>query len=43
VIVIKETLFPNVLLRIGKVETVSKRERFNVTVRYSPEENCLVF
>ncbi len=43
VIVIKETLYPNVLLRIGKIETISKKERYNVTVRYSPEDNCLLY
>jgi uncharacterized protein len=42
-IIIKETLFPKVFLKIGRYEITTTHERYNVTVRYSAEENRLVF
>lgn len=43
VIVVKEVLSPKVTLRIGKYESVTSREHYNVTVRFSPEEGKLVY
>ncbi len=42
-IVIKEMVYPKVLLKIGKFEALTSREQRNVTVRFSPDENRLVF
>lgn len=42
-IIIKELLYPKVFLKIGKYEVVSSREQHNVTVRYSADENRLIF
>ncbi len=42
VIRIKETLFPRVILTIGKHKLTTTKEYYHVTVRYSPEDERLV-
>ena len=42
IIQIKESLFPRVLLKIGKYKLVTAEEYLNVTVKYSPEKDCLI-
>ncbi len=40
---IREELHPKVFLKIGRYELVTSREIRHMTVRYSPDENRLVF
>jgi len=42
VIVVKETLFPRVTLKIGRYKMVTSEEHYKVTVKYSSEKDRLV-
>ncbi|UCH94335.1 MAG: DUF342 domain-containing protein [Candidatus Aminicenantes bacterium] len=42
VILVKETLYPRVYLEIGKYKLTTGEEFYNVTIKYSPEEDRLV-
>ncbi|HNX97841.1 MAG TPA: hypothetical protein PKK12_09185, partial [Candidatus Aminicenantes bacterium] len=42
-IVIRDELYPKVFLKIGRFELTTTHEARHVTVRYSAEENRLVF